>query len=159
MYQAHYSCSALSTKHTSIAQHYYYFAQHSTQRTLRMLSIEHSMPLQRCLLSFAQASYTQVCSIKELGSVHSKSMFCRHTVLQPGPIACHIGNILKVHIIMYTLQCTVYILRAHQHLVPWPALLLLKELPPANILQSNPFLCTKCSVMKNSASISVFFVI
>lgn len=108
MYQAHYSCSALSTKHTSIAQHYYYFAQHSTQRTLRMLSIEHSMPLQRCLLSFAQASYTQVCSIKELGSVHSKSMFCRHTVLQPGPIACHIGYILKVHIIVYTVQCKLY---------------------------------------------------
>lgn len=80
-YQAHCYCSALSTKHTSIAQH-------STQRTLRMLSIEHSMPLQRCLLSFAQAGYTQVCSIKDLESEnrHSKSMFCRHTVLQPGPI-------------------------------------------------------------------------
>ena len=35
-------------------------------------------------------------------------MFCRHTVLQPGPIACHIGNILKVHIIVYTLQCKLY---------------------------------------------------
>ena len=117
VYQAHYSCSALSTKHTSIAQHYYYFAQHSTQRTLRMLSIEHSMPLQRCLLSFAQASYTQVCSIKELESEcnrHSKGIFCRHTVPQPGPIACHIGNFLKSLCTLYNVQCA-----SSEHINTW----------------------------------------
>ena len=120
VYQAHYSCSALSTKHTSIAQHYYYFAQHSTQRTLRMLSIEHSMPLQRCLLSFAQVSYSQVCPIKELESECNRRIrrvcfadiqFYNRVLLL---VISSISSKCTSLCILYTVQCT-----SSEHINTW----------------------------------------
>ena len=172
VYQAHYSCSALSTKQTTIAQ----YSAPSTLLLLStitiLLSTQHKEHYECWALSTQCHCKGAYCHLHRL-AIHkfvlSKNwrvnvidiqrvcfadiqFYNRVLLLVISAISSKCTSLCT----LYNVNCTVYILRAHQHLVPWPALLLLKELPPANILQSNPFLCTKCSVMKNSASISVF---